>query len=88
MHTHTHTHTHIYIYIYIYIYYLRYSIYILYSIYIYTIYHVFVTVLGKSTASILAHKTEKSNLDDLRSCTVYVDSIKSFICPTNAHKLL
>jgi len=24
----------------------------------------------------------------MRSCTVHVDSIKSFICPTNAHKLL
>jgi len=26
--------------------------------------------------------------DVLRNCTVHVDSIKSFICPTNAHKLL
>jgi len=25
---------------------------------------------------------------NLRSCTVHVDSAKSFICPTNAHKLL
>jgi len=24
----------------------------------------------------------------LSSCTVHVDSIKSFICPANAHKLL
>ena len=27
-------------------------------------------------------------LAELHSCTVHVDSIKSFICPTNAHKLL
>jgi hypothetical protein len=26
--------------------------------------------------------------DSLRSCTLHVDSIKSFICPTYAHKLL
>jgi len=26
--------------------------------------------------------------NNVRSCTVHVDSIKFFICPTNAHKLL
>ena len=25
---------------------------------------------------------------DLRGCTGHVDSVKSFICPTNVHKLL
>ena len=29
-----------------------------------------------------------SSSSSLNSCTVHVDSIKSFICPTNAHKLL
>ena len=33
-------------------------------------------------------KPRRTWTNDLRSCTMHVDSIKSFICQTNAHKLL
>ena len=48
------------------------------------VYNISITVVGISS-SISSSRISSSSLN---IWTVHVDSIKSFICPTNAHKLL
>ena len=40
------------------------------------------------TSLVLEFRNYWTDYNKLHSCTVHFDSIKSFICPTSAHKLL